>query len=688
MVFFQGTLLAAYAFVHGSSSRLGARRQAALQLVLVAIPVVALPITVGVGAPVEGPLALGLLSRLLAAAGLPFFVVATTAPLLQRWFAATTHRSASDPYFLYAASNSGSLLALVAYITLIEPNVTLRQQTRVWAAAYWCLAGLILACSVALWRAPERESVPERISRLRETIDWHAWARWGALAFVPSSLLLGVTTYLTADLAPVPMLWVVPLALYLLSFIIAFADNPPWFGRGCARSLPLAIVATLALIVQPRAAPLWVTFLVHLTTFALAATACHIELARSRPSAAHLTGFYLMVALGGSLGGLFNALLAPMIFTWVAEYPLGLALAALLAPAGRSQEEPGRPRGWTLRIQDMALPLLLGGASYAALRLWVGKPPALVSLAPLVACLLFVRRPLQFALGLALVVALVGDVQDRSRNVVLRERGFFGVLRVSQNYPAGRNTLVHGSTLHGMQWRSRLPAERRLPLMYYYPTGPIGRLLLAYDATAVTTRVAVVGLGVGSLASYGKPGDEYTFFEIDPAVERIARDPNYFHYLEDCRCRCRVVLGDARLSLVREPDGSFGLIIIDAFSGDAIPMHMLTREAILIDLDKLADGGLIALHIANNSLDLEPAVHALARDSGLVGLSCHETIQDIPPGEFNQGRLPTHWVVLARRQGDLSRLAGQRGWRPLAGGSEVAAWTDDYSNLFGRLRWR
>jgi hypothetical protein len=688
MVFFQGGLLAAYAFVHGLSRRFEARRQGMLHVVVLLLPIAALPIAAGALAPIQSGFALGLVGRLFTLAGLPFFVVAMTAPLLQHWFAGAQHRRSSDPYFLYAASNAGSLLALVSYVTVIEPNLTLKQQSRFWAVGYCCLAGLLLVCSATVWLAPAPASSTEQASEPVAPISWTKRVRWALLALVPSSLLLGATTYLTTDIAPVPLFWVVPLTLYLLSFIVAFANPPSWLRRGCAFALPCAIVATLALLIQPKAAPLWMTFLVHLSTLALAATACHTELALSRPSPAQLTAFYLMIAVGGCLGGLFNAFLAPHLFDWAAEYPLALALVALVVHGGRSAALPGRARKRSPFVLDAALPMLLGAVVYLGMRLWAGRPPAFMTIVPLAACLLFVRRPLRFALGLAVVTALLAHEQDHGRSVVLRHRSFFGVLRVSANYPAGRNSLAHGSTLHGMQWRGRRPADRRQPLMYYYPTGPIGQVLSAYNGTPVTRRVGIVGLGIGSLAAYGEPGDEYTFFEIEPAVERIARDPRYFHYLEDCRCRCRVVLGDARLSLGCEEDGSFGLIILDAFSGDAIPVHLLTREALAIDLAKLADHGLIALHIANNALDLEPAVHALARDAGLAGLSRKERIGELPPDEFNRGRLPTHWVVLARSPHDLSRLAGRPGWRPLSGGSGRAAWTDDYTDLFSLLRWR
>ena len=344
--------------------------------------------------------------------------------------------------------------------------------------------------------------------------------------------------------------------------------------------------------------------------------------------------------------GLFNALIAPVVFTWVAEYPLGLALVALLAPARPASR--GRPG----LVLDILLPLGLGSAAYLVPRLWVGNPPGWLLLVPLAACLLFATRPLRFALGLAIVAAVNADLQDASRKVVLRERGFFGVLRVSADFPPGMNTLAHGNTIHGMQRRSPERSVRRIPLMYYFPTGPIGQVFETYHGTPVVRRVGVIGLGVGSLAAYGMTGHEFTFFEVDPAVERIARDTAYFHYLEDCRASWRVVVGDARLSLTNRPDDPYGLIVLDAFSGDAIPVHLLTREALRAYVNKLADGGLIALHISNNYLDLGPVVRALARDAGLVGLDQDEAT--VPRNDLSQGRMVSHWVVLARRPSDLS----------------------------------
>jgi hypothetical protein len=691
MVCSQAAVLAGYGYAHVASRRFGDRRCALVHLGLLAMPFLALPIAVSAEAPSGGDPTLQLMGRLIVAAGLPLFVVATTAPLIQRWFAATGHRLAGDPYFLYAASNAGSLLALAGYVTLVEPNLALGDQARLWS---WCYAGLaivITGCAVAVRWAPKSvtrlEGLPagERILASERVL-------WVALAFVPSSLLLGVTTYLTTDVAPVPMIWVAPLMLYLLSFILAFSKLPAWTGRFCAMALPPAIVVTIGLSalmsVQPSTAPHWVSFAVHLTTFFLAALACHVELARRRPPLEHLTSYYLLTSFGGVLGGLFNTLVAPIVFTWTAEYPLALAMAVLLVPAVRSRN----PESWRVRPLDLALPLLLAGATYLVLtywsRIWLAPLPVFLAILFLAACLLFVRRPLRLAIGLAAVAMVITECQDAERKVVLRQRSFFGVLRVMADFPPGMDCLMHGSIHHGAQRRSRVVSERGTPLLYYYPTGPIGRVFHVYDRTRVTERVGVVGLGAGSLAAYGKPGREMTFFEIDPAVERIARNPAYFHYLEDSAFHWRIVVGDARLSMEREPDGAFGLIVLDAFSGDAIPTHLLTREALRLYLTKLADGGLIALHVSNDYLDFEPIVASLASDARLVGLDRNEDLREIPRAELERGRLSSHWIILARLQSDLAPLAARPGWRPLAAKSGTSVWTDNYSDLFSHLRWR
>jgi hypothetical protein len=683
MVFFQSALLAGYLYAHTACAWLGTRRQAFMQVGLLALPFAVLPFAIPASTESSSYPAPELLVLLLATIGLPFFVVSTTAPLLQRWLAATSHKRARDPYFLYAASNAGSLLGLVAYVALIEPNLSLRWQSWLWTVGYGILAALTIACVLVHLRhgrLTEAAAPAERIG-MRERFTWVA------LAFAPSSLMLGVTTYLTTDIAPVPLIWVLPLILYLLSFILAFAGVPPWVKRNCERLLAPSIVASLALWILPGAVPLWATFCVHLATFFIAASCCHLELAERRPEPRSLTDFYLCVSVGGALGGVFNALVAPLIFSWVAEYPLVLALLPTLIPAVWRPQKIAQHYRRATALLNVLFPLLLGVVTYAVPRMWASVFPKPLLLVPLASCLFFARQPLRFALALAAIAVVVADLQDSGKNVIERRRNFFGVLRVSADFPTGMNSLAHGNTLHGMQRRSSERSVRRIPLLYYFPTGPIGQVFEAYHRTPVLQRVAVVGLGAGSLAGYGMTGQEFTFFEIDPAVERIARDRRYFHFLEDCRARWRIVEGDARISLGREPDHAFGLIVLDAFSGDAIPVHMLTREALEIYLAKLDEGGLIAFHISNNYVDLEPVAAELQRNAGLAGLALHELT--VPPSDSSQGRMPSHWVVLARRQGDLAPLASRPGWRiPSTHGRRVSLWTDNHSDLFSLLRWR
>ena len=406
------------------------------------------------------------------------------------------------------------------------------------------------------------------------------------------------------------------------------------------------------------AVPHWATFSLHLSTFFLAATSCHIELARRRPPASRLTDFYLMISLGGVLGGLFNVLIAPVIFKSVEEYPLGLAFVAFLVPASLGGVPLRERRRWVARLLDWALPLLLGAVSFVALASLSGQQFHRADIG--VRCRWLPTSSsscthsgsrLAHSCSSPAVFALIRQSQE---NVVLKDRSFFGVLRVRANVPSGANTLMHGRTIHGMQRRSPDVSVRSLPLTYYYPTGPIGQVFQSYLGTPVVDHVAVIGLGVGSLAAYGLEGREFTILRDRPGRRADRAIRLGLHYLDDCLARLRVVTGDARLSLAREPDRAFGLIVLDAFSGDAIPLHLLTREALQIYLAKLADEGLIAAHITSKYLDLLPAVEALALDAGLAGQFMDETDRPLPLNELVYGRQYSHWVVLARRRADLA----------------------------------
>lgn len=707
MVFFQAVLLAGYAAAHGLSRHLSPRTQAVVYPWLLLPAFLVLPVGLGESVwpsvPREGSPVLWLLGLLTVVVGLPFFALATTGPLLQKWFAGTDHPAARDPYFLYAASNFGSMVALVSYPLLVEPRLRLAAQSWLWTAGYWLLAALTLGCAVCLDRAgpagprwaPAGEEGGERLTPRRRL-------RWVALAFVPSSLLLGVTTYLSTDIATIPLLWILPLALYLLTFILAFARRPvvsPWLGQ---RVLPIGILVLLVLLlaegVQP---PIVVTVALHLLVFFVAGLFCHGELARDRPSPQHLTAFYLWLAVGGVLGGLFNALVAPLVFPRVYEYPLALVLLALLRPG------PARTRPVS-RWLDYLLPAALGGLTAGLILGWplldpvvsrlvtrvAGvKPPATFRLGilfglPAILCYCFEPRRLRFALGIAAVMAaslLYSGGQGRPLHT---ERSFFGVLRVTVDPTGTFYQLVHGNTIHGRELIV-LPAggERHEPLSYYHRRGPIGDVFAKVRPRFRGARVGVVGLGVGAVAWYAGPDEEWTFYEIDPAVKRLASDTTYFTYLSECRAgKLEVVLGDARLRLAEAPARHFQILVLDAFSSDAVPVHLLTHEALEVYLSKLAPGGVLAFHTSNRFLDLRPVLADLARDAGLV-CRCRDDL-GILADEAARGRDPSQWVVMAADAADLGPLARNVFWDDLLKTTPPGSvWTDDHSNIIGVFKW-
>jgi hypothetical protein len=684
LMFFQAALLGGYLYAHLSTSLLGPRGQALSHLVLLALAGLTLPVAIPAGwTPPASDRVVGWLLALLAVAvGAPFLVLSATAPLLQRWLSAIDHPSARDPYVLYAASNAGSFIGLLAFPTVLEPTLLLGQQSRLWSLGYLVAAGLTGACGWYLWRRARRSADPRPQAETvaPRPIDR---ARWLALAFVPSSLLLGITTYLTTDVAAIPLLWVIPLALYLLTFVIAFARA----GRTTPRlpvELHALLVTTFVLVLFWRAdlAPRW-AYLLHLGVFTLTALVLHGEVAASRPAPRYLTEFYLWLALGGALGGAFNALAAPVLFDSVKEYVPMVVLACFLRPTRPGpREERG---GWTQTLSTTALPALLLAVMAVLIPDWMHGPGLLGAsvgsvLAGAIALTLRDCAPL-FGTTLA-AVALSGVVLFPPPESLLdAERSFFGSYRVTTL--RGATFLYHGTTIHGAQLGDS--ARRTRPLTYYHPDGPVGQVFRALGPRLEGKQIGVVGLGAGSLLCYARPGQAWSFFEIDPLVERIARDPRYFTFLRDCPVRPRVVLGDARLTLTREAPGTYALLVLDAFSSDAIPVHLLTREALAVYQRLLAPGGVLLAHISNRHLRLEPVVAALAGDAGVVGF-----INEYRPGAVQEGvelNYRSEWVVLVRRGEDAGGLASDLNWRRLGPSRPGRPWTDDYSDVFRLIRW-
>lgn len=681
MVFYQSLLLAGYAYAHAATTRWPARRTALLQVIVVCVALLTLPVHLPHG--VDSVLAHGptlyLLTLLALGVGVPFLVLTTYSSTLQTWYAGAAAPSAREPYVLYSAGNLGSLLGLFSYPALIERHLGLAAQSRLWLAGYVVLLVLTVCCALALWLTPAAAVGHVGSSAVRAPVTPVRAAKWLMLAFIPSSLMLGITTALTTELPPIPLIWILPLAAYLLSFVLVFASRPVAYHDGVVKRLPLLLVVAAFLIASTMVSPPIFSVPFYLAVLFLACVACHGELALSRPPPAGLTTFYLCVAIGGALGGIFNALIAPVIFNSVVELPLTLFLLALATAYMGSRTRPAPPNRW-----DFILPIALAVVMtliLLSLR-WSPASPSrvkifLLFIAPIFVCLSFSGRPLRFALGFAALV-LPGLIYPGG---MLVKRSFFGVYHVSTN--GEYRLLVHGSTLHGMQ--STDPRRAREPLSYYSGTGPIGQVFATSSIAAHLREVAVIGLGAGSLACYAQPGRTFTFYEIDPTVESIARNPAYFTFLRDCAPQARVVIGDARLALLDAAAHQYDLIIADAFSSDSVPVHLVTREAIELYLAKLADHGLLAFNISNRYLDLRPVLGSIAAAAGLKCL-LRDDLQ-VDAREQTGGKTASSWIVMARTESDFAGLTAERGWRSVPAPAAYAVWTDDYSSLAGIIHW-
>jgi hypothetical protein len=675
MVFYQAVLLAGYGYAHWLTSTFRGRAQFKIHALVLLLSLIALPLAIPQGwqPPAESNPIPWLLGMLAYAIGAPFFAISTTSPLLQRWFSMTGHRDAADPYFLYAASNVGSLVGLLGYPLLLEPLTTLRWQAGAWSIGFGLLILLALACG---WQARggKRAGEENHVSGNGDKITPGRRLQWVALAMVPSSLMLSVTSYVSSEIAAVPLLWVLPLALYLGSFVIVFARRsilPPRFYRG---ALPLLLIALVMVLATGATTPMVHLAAFHLLVFFVAALVCHGELAADRPSAARLTEFYLWMSVGGVLGGCFNALLAPLLFNGLHEYPVMLVA---LAWVGLSRGS-GKPA-----IRDLPMAMIPGLIAVICILFLSGDEEGrtLRNLAsfgvPAFLCYLMSKGAFRFALAIGGVLLASRFAPEQGMKTLFADRSFFGIHRVTSD---GKfNYLFHGKTVHGIQ--SLDPAARKTPLSYYHPGGPLGQIF----ATRDFPRVAAVGLGAGAAAMHGKPGQDFTFYEIDPVVKRIASDPRFFTYLAESPAKVDFVIGDARLKLAESP-GSYDLIILDAYGSDSVPVHLLTREALQMYVGKLAPKGVIALHISNLHMDLRPVIGNLAEDLKLACL-CQEDA-DFPEDQATAGRSPSLWAIVAGEAADLGELRDDPRWQVLEPDPRSKVWTDDYSSILPLLDFR
>ncbi|HET7695237.1 MAG TPA: fused MFS/spermidine synthase [Vicinamibacterales bacterium] len=685
VVFFQIVMLAGYGYAFGTSRWVPLRRHVLVHGVLLLVPAAVLPFAIGSGtsAPPDGNPLAWLLLLLSATIGLPFFVLSTSASVFQHWLSRTDHPSARDPYFLYSASNLGCLLALASYPTVVEPVLTLHAQARLWAFGYAGFVALAAGCGAVAWWRMAPHAIAQRVEepvRAAPPLSWPRRARWMALAFVPSSLMLAVTSYVSTDIAAVPLLWIVPLSLYLLTFSLAFGKRGAAADAIAARAVPLLVVPLALVMIAKLRAPLTAILLIHLGAFAAIALSCHASLAKDRPEASRLTEFYFWISFGGMLGGLFNTLAAPVLFNSIVEYPLVVAAACLLF---RTREAAA----WKGSAADVVLPLAVGGLTAGILIVGASKgAPLAVQLAALSlpAILTFAQRREAHRFGWCVAALMAASLafDNAGERVLYATRTFFGVYRVSEDLQGRYHALAHGTTLHGLQ--ALAPERRNEALTYFHRTGPFGQAWAALPRAARARDVAVVGLGVGTLASYATPAQRWTFFEIDPAIERIARTREQFTFLEACGARCPVVIGDARISLNRVPERSYDVLVLDAFSSDSIPIHLMTREAVALYLSRLVPDGLLVMHISNRHLTLGPIVARLAESHGLTAL------QQIDRGGARkpEGKSDSHWIVMARNPADLAPLAADPRWSPLTPRPGTPLWTDDFSNILSVLHAR
>lgn len=689
MVFFQTVLFLGYLYAHWISSRLTLPKQLLLHGSVLLVSALSLPVALSsqlLSLEETGP-TLWLLTALTASIGLPFFVLSTTAPLLQKWFSKLGHASSDDPYYLYVASNVGSLISLLGYPFLLEPRIGLTEQQTVWSFGFAVLCAGICSCMAALWlkrRVPSMQLANTSV-KTSKAPTLNIQFRWLALALVPSSLLLALTNYISTDIAAVPLLWVIPLALYLLSFIIVFSKYGAVVHKALSALFPWVIVPFLAYYFSnQKIAEYSIEVALHFLVFFLTVMVCHGELAKTRPNSEHLTQYYLIMSFGGMLGGMVNTFVAPQVFDNVYEYPLMMIAGLWLMLPKKFQLTSARTYPVTIGIVASSVVCGAFGYLYYIDRLSHNVLIGLLFAASLAYLSFWQKTLLSSALALVVIVSCAIPIESQHANALIHQsRNFYGVLSIRQHSAddiAQQNATLHvlrnGTTEHGSQLRT---AESRcMPTGYYSQKGPLGQLFNAYDADNAQWNIGIIGLGAGEIAAYAKPSQQWSFYELNPTVVDIAENPDYFSFLQDCVGDYRVQVGDARLMLEKEKQQQYDLLIVDAFSSDSIPTHLMTKEAIELFLTNMKPGGLLAFHISNRHLALKKVLSVQAKELGLAN-----AIQEFRPKTKIPYTHASDWVMMAKEGSRLQPLLqSQTGhWTALSDYPEIKGWTDDYSSI-------
>jgi hypothetical protein len=708
--FFQAALLVGYLYAHLLINKAPPHLTGIIHLGACVLAFVCLPIgmVTWMGDPPHGEPYFWQLGMFAASIGLPFVAVSANAPLLQAWFARSGHPDARDPYFMYAASNLGSLIALLGYPFFLEPAFGLSQLTHLWAYAYALLV-LAIAASFLLMRGAQVGGVPETAAAPAGEAATATAAptlakrlTWIGLAFVPAALLTAFTVHITTDVASAPLLWVIPLAIYLLTFVLVFRD-PPLIPREALLFVHLVALAIGLIALSFQTNDWFILSGTGVAVFFTTGMLAHRTLYEARPAPQYLTEFYLWMSFGGALGGMFTALVAPKLFSEIYEYPLLLAASMACRPGALSLGEDKQKAKdelvvlWLVAAVGLLviwwLPTLAGHLRLPVSLARLGPTPLVVMVlaAILLANVNYAPRQLVAAALMAFaLVTLPSAVRQADSQITLRS--FFGVYRVADSPETGYRTLVHGTTLHGAQRRfddDGQPVDDTVPTTYYYPGSPIGQTIAKRRGILAANnekgRYGIVGLGTGSSSCHKQEGESWKFFEIDPTVIKLSKDPKNFTFISKCQPDIDIGIGDARLTIAKEPDASFDLFIIDAFTSDAIPVHMLTKEAVELFLRKLKPEGVVLLHTSNRYLDLNSVLGAILKElpAGTAGIAMQDA------GGEGYGQSGSSVVVFAKSDAALQP------YRSLPGVVELddhglRAWTDDYSDILGAFvsRWQ
>lgn len=687
MLVYQALLLGGYAYAH-VIGRLALRRQLMLHIGLLALAALTLPLALAdLSAFGPGLEVFWVPALLFASVGPVFFLISAQAPLIQRWYSADPN--AGDPYPLYAASNFGSFAGLLSYPLLIEPFLSLSQQSVIWSLGYGVMVLVLVLVVRSRWEAAARD-VPDigtaAVPLSLDPIGWRRIALWLALAAVPSGLMLSTTTHLTTDIFAMPLLWVIPLGIYLLSFSVAFAEQR-FLARIITQAAPVVVLLAggMAMVSQSGENP-WL-LVASVALLFVVAVALHAKMYDLRPDPSRLTLFYLVMSAGGALGGLFTALIAPLVFDWVWEHPLLVLAAAALIPLGGLAM-------WQKRVAaqpTQRLTMLMAGLVLAFVLAWflvravaedamAAVLPIFLALALLALVLKFNR--LAFLAVFCLMMAGIGAAgHGRAYAQGDRVRSYFGVYTVSDLTEHGIRQLAHGTTQHGRQYLD--PDKRREPTAYYGRNAGVGLLLAsASDVFGARAQVGIVGLGAGTLACYREPDQVYRFYEIDPVILEFSTR-GQFTFLSDCAPDSKTIIGDARIALEEEPAAQYDVLVVDAFSSDAIPLHLLTREALQAYRRSIQPDGALVIHISNRFIDLEPVLAALARDAGMTALMR----ADAP--DSSTGLTASNWVVMTPNAASLAAIRQATGadkWRSLEPAADTV-WSDQYASTLKQFRW-